>query len=1223
MKSLFMKLLKAFLIFSAAVLVLLIVFGAVLLLGWPWWVGFFILLGMGGIWLGIILVRKLMLRKREQNFVQQVIDQDDSYMRSMGDKDKERGKELQDRWKEAMDALRKSHLRKFGNPLYVLPWYMIIGESAAGKTTAIKSARLSSPFAELSRTSGISGTRNCDWWFFEQAILIDTAGRYAIPVDEGRDKDEWQRFLSLLIKFRKREPINGLVVTVAADKLIEPRLEVLEDDARNIRRRIDELMRVLGAKFPIYLMVTKCDLIQGMTQFCDNLPEKTLDQAMGFLNQDMSRDVITFHERAVRTIGERLRDLRLLIFHKTGSKIDPELLLFPEEFERLKSGLDAFIKVAFQENPYQETPIMRGVFYSSGRQEGSPYSHFMSSLGLIDEREVLPGTNRGLFLKDFFSKILPKDRKLFAPTQRTLEWSRLTRNLGLTSWVAIVIALCGLLSFSFVKNLNILKVADTDFSPAPVLQGEIFADVVSMDRFKQGILNLEERNDSWWLPRFWLTESIEVEKKLKEKYCAQFRDGFLVAFDKQMSDRITGFTAATPDPVVGRHAAHLVRRINLLHARLKGKDLEKLAEKPQPSFDTIVVSADRQILPELREKFHGLYLYNLVWRDDTSRLNNEMNTLQSWLKHILSVRPDEMNWLAGWMNENPDLADVMLQEFWGGSLSYVADYSSISSEGGGEKKPGAEGEETARLRPRDTMVHRAFTIDGKELIDSFVVEMEEALPEPIVLQKRKTDFEQWYKEAYLREWYEFGKSFPKGVKRLNGKIEWQQVASIIATERSPYFAILDRMAMELEPFQTPFFGDKKLPAWVELLFEFKAVMAEAGKEGGVGVGAFQDSGIVRRATVKVKAKISKFQRETGLRGTPESPQKLQDRMIAVKAFEQYDKALKDIAQVSASRSIAFQMASSVFGEDPASGASPFYMAKNATQNLNTALASKLPDEPMFWDLVRGPYEFMWDYSVRESACRIRGLWEEDVLVEVQGISDINSMSSLLLGSDGYVTKFVKGPVDPFLGRSLKKGYFAKEALGRKIPFDDSFLNFVTKGQLAAQPKIAESKADDSSKPPMQSSYSVTMRGLPTDVNSDAQIRPHATNLQVDCSNQTFSMMNLNFPVRKTIEWSPTDCGDVNFSIEVGNLVLKRTYSGEDAFPRFLREFSGGTRTFRPGDFPEQRSSLERLGIQFINVNYKFENAEPVIGLMRTKARKEATRIKVPSLPRDIVQCWDQ
>ena len=83
---------------------------------------------------------------------------------------------------------------------------MVIGESGSGKTTAIESARLSSPFAEVSRTSGISGTRNCDWWFFEQAVLIDTAGRYAIPVDEGRDKEEWQNFLSLLAKFRNREP---------------------------------------------------------------------------------------------------------------------------------------------------------------------------------------------------------------------------------------------------------------------------------------------------------------------------------------------------------------------------------------------------------------------------------------------------------------------------------------------------------------------------------------------------------------------------------------------------------------------------------------------------------------------------------------------------------------------------------------------------------------------------------------------------------------------------------------------------------------------------------------------------------------------------------------------------------------------------------------------------------------------------------------------------------
>ena len=317
MKQILIKIFKIFLLLTAVVLGLLLIFGISLALGWPWRVGFFILIGILGIWLSVIFFKKLWLRRREQQFVNQVVEQDDQYLKQMSAKEKEHHQELQHRWQEAMVALKKSHLKKRGNPLYVLPWYMVIGESGSGKTTAIESARLSSPFAEVSRTSGISGTRNCDWWFFEQAILIDTAGRYAIPVDEGRDKDEWQNFLSLLARFRKREPLNGLVVTVSADKLLESGPEALESDGKSIRQRVDELMRVLGAKFPIYVLVTKCDLVQGMNPFCGRLTDETLDQPMGLTNQELSKDITYFLGRSFDYIGDRLRDLRLMIFHKT------------------------------------------------------------------------------------------------------------------------------------------------------------------------------------------------------------------------------------------------------------------------------------------------------------------------------------------------------------------------------------------------------------------------------------------------------------------------------------------------------------------------------------------------------------------------------------------------------------------------------------------------------------------------------------------------------------------------------------------------------------------------------------------------------------------------------------------------------------------------------------------------------------------------------------------
>src|SRR3990172_5701237 len=559
MKDNIMKYLKVFLIAVVVILSILMIFGFVLVMDWPWWVGFFLLLGIAGTGIGGLFLKKILLRRKEQMFVSQVIAKDEARLKAMQGKEKTEHTEIQNKWKEAVEALKRSHLRKQGNPLYVLPWYMILGESGSGKTTALNSAKLSSPFIEVTKTSGISGTKNCDWWFFEQAIILDTAGRYAIPVDEGQDKEEWEKFLNLLVKYRKKEPLNGLIVAVSADKLLSGSPESLEEDGKNIGRRIDELMRVLGTRFPVYLLVTKCDLIQGMTKFCGSLPEKSLDQPMGFINQNLSKDVTSFLESALNTIGERLRNLRLLLLHKPESReIDPGLLLFPEEFNNLKKGLETFIRIAFKENPYQETPVLRGIYFSSGRQEGTPFSHFLNALGLIGEKEVLPGTSKGLFLHDFFSRILPIDKRLFAPTTRTIEWGKLTRNLGLTSWFIFCVAICGMLRFSFVKNLKIIREVPHEFFKPTVLNGEIIDDVVIMDKFRETILKTEDQNRKWWIPRFGMNESKNVEIQLKAKYCKKFRDRFLVIFDNRMVSRMTNFSTETSQEVFGQYVSYLV-----------------------------------------------------------------------------------------------------------------------------------------------------------------------------------------------------------------------------------------------------------------------------------------------------------------------------------------------------------------------------------------------------------------------------------------------------------------------------------------------------------------------------------------------------------------------------------------------------------------------------------------------------------------------------------------
>ena len=1160
MKNLFIKILKISLVVFAVCLVILLVFGLVLRMDWPWWVGIALLLILAALGVGLLVLRRILLRRREQRFVQQVIEQDEARIKTFTGKERDEMKALQDRWREAIEALRGSHLRKYGNPLYVLPWYMVIGESGSGKTTAINSAKLSSPFAEVRRASGISGTKNCDWWFFEQAIIIDTAGRYAIPVDEGRDKEEWQKFLTLLIKYRKKEPLHGLIVSIAADKLLGAPPDALEEDGRNIRRRVDELMRVLGVKFPVYLLVTKCDLVQGMTKFSEQLPEKSLDQPMGFVNQSLSKDISTFLDNALNTIGERLRTLRILLLHHPQSKsVDPALLLFPEEFEQLKRGLGAFVRAAFQENPYQETPILRGLFFSSGRQEGTPYSHFLEALGLIGEKEVLPGTSRGLFLHEFFAKILPTDRRLFAPTTRALEWRALTRNLGLTGWILLGVAICGLLSFSFVKNLRTIRIATHELGQAPVLKGELLSDLATMDRFGQTIVKVEAQNQNWWVPRFGLHESVNVELALKNGYCNQFNQGFLRPFDKQMADVMPKLlTPAASDDVVAQYIVHLVRRINLLKARLEGQGFDRLKEKPQPSYVSLLAS-DQAAAPEVRRKFGYLYLYYLTWRGDTGEINKETTILQAWLRDLLASRNPQ--WIVAWVNKEGGLSPVTLAEFWGGSLTL----------------------------PDEKIITPAFTRKGKDMIDAFLKETESALPDPVMLASQKTNFDTWYRNASFDTWQAFGTFFPKGVGRLKGSKEWLQMASRMATDKGPYLAFFNKAAIELQSLS----AGEGSPLWLQQVYQFQLAKAQSFAKADGTVAKAAEEG--KRLMTTIEKKLGKdFGADT-----------LDAQIAAGKAYQELMTALGSIAPAATSRAQAYQLAAQTFTEEAAAGKSPFYAGYAAANRLKTGLGRGRPAEDMIAKMITGPLDFLWTCVRMETACYLQTQWEEKVLAEAQGASGVQAIQ-IILGPDGPVWKFVKGSgtAAPFVGWTVQRGYYAKEVLGGSMPFDPSFFAFLAKGAKVSAAAATGKKEN----------FNVVIRGLPTDTNPEARIKPHATRLELQCASGVQSLVNQNYPVNKTFMFAPDGCGDVLFQIEVSDLILTKKYTGPRAFPEFLQDFRGGRRTFSPGEFPAERVSLERLGIKYIRVSYQFSGEGPIMGAAAS----------IPGqAPGNIAQCWKQ
>src|SRR5690606_36636947 len=112
--------------------------------------------------------------------------------------------------------------------------------------------------------AGVGGTRLCDWWFTDNAVLIDTAGRYTTQdSDASVDKAGWDSFLDLLRRTRPRNPLNGVIVAISdADIAAAPRDERLAH-ARAIRRRVKELNEKLGTRLPVYALLTKADLLAG------------------------------------------------------------------------------------------------------------------------------------------------------------------------------------------------------------------------------------------------------------------------------------------------------------------------------------------------------------------------------------------------------------------------------------------------------------------------------------------------------------------------------------------------------------------------------------------------------------------------------------------------------------------------------------------------------------------------------------------------------------------------------------------------------------------------------------------------------------------------------------------------------------------------------------------------------------------------------------------------
>ncbi len=419
-----------------------------------------------GVVLGIFLIIQLVKLRRRRRAAREL---EDAIVpaQPVGD-----GKVLAERMGEALKTLKKSGGRTY---LYDLPWYVIIGPPGAGKTTALRNSGIEFPLAgqDGGVVEGFGGTRNCDWWFSEEAILIDTAGRYTTQDSDAQaDETSWKAFLNLLKKGRPKQPINGVMLAFSVDEMMRASPEVLATHAATVRARLGEIHDTLKIDFPVYVLFTKADLISGFREYFGSFSQSRRKNVWGVTFPTKDRTEQTWQsvpgefDALVSRLSDEVTD-RMSEEPDSISRI--AIFGLPGQMALLRDNVGEFLRRVFEPTRYKTNAILRGFYFTSGTQEGTPIDQVLGEMsrnpgGAVAafQPSFMSGSGKSYFLHDLLRRVIFEERDWVSHDERAVRRSMILRTAGISLIALLTVGLLSAFGYSYWQNASLVRTANAE-----------------------------------------------------------------------------------------------------------------------------------------------------------------------------------------------------------------------------------------------------------------------------------------------------------------------------------------------------------------------------------------------------------------------------------------------------------------------------------------------------------------------------------------------------------------------------------------------------------------------------------------------------------------------------------------------------------------------------------------------------------------------------------------